>query len=136
MDGDTIEVLHNKKPQRVRLYGIDCPETRQAFGTRAKQATSALLFAKIVTVESRGRDKYSRIIADVFLADGTNLNQRLVAEGWCWHYEKYAPDDLVLAVLELAARGAMKGLWADPNPMPPWEWRKMRRGQLLNSYGR
>jgi micrococcal nuclease len=135
LDGDTIEVLpsgglHNKT-KRVRLYGIDCPEKKQAFGTRAKQAMSALVFAKSITVESLGQDKYKRIVGDVFLPDGTNVNRELVAQGWCWHYEKYAPDDLVLAVLELAARGSKKGLWADTSPLPPWEWRKARRGKRL-----
>lgn len=135
LDGDTIEVLpseglHNKT-KRVRLHGIDCPEKKQAFGNRAKQAMSALVFAKSVTVESRGQDKYKRIVGVVLLSDGTNVNRELVAQGWCWHYEKYAPDDLVLAVLELAARSAKKGLWADTRPLPPWEWRKARRGKRL-----
>jgi len=131
LDGDTIEVLHNGKADRIRLKGIDCPEKGQPFGKNAKHATSALVFAQYVTLEIHGKDKYRRILADVLLADGTNVNRELVAQGWCWHYEKYAPDDLVLAVLELAARGAKNGLWVDPNPMPPWEWRKAKRGKRL-----
>jgi len=90
-----------------------------------------LIFAKTVTVESYGRDKYKRIIVDVFLPDGTNVNRELVAQGWCWHYEKYAPDDLILGGLGAAAKVAKKGLWADPNPVPPWEYRKARRGKRL-----
>lgn len=117
--------------ERGRLQGVDCPDKGQAFGKAAKLMTSALVFGRAVTVKPHDIDRYKRVVAEVFLPNGTNVNQKLVAEGWCWHYEKYAPDDLVLAVLELAARGAMKGLWTDPNPLPPWEWRKARRGNRL-----
>lgn len=124
LDGDTIEVLHNGKAQRVRLHGIDCPEKGQPFGNNAKQATSAQVFALDVTLDIHGKDKYGRILADVLLADETNVNQALVKDGWCWWYRKYAPSDTVLEGLENDAREAKKGLWVDPNPVPPWEWRK------------
>src|SRR5690242_13079713 len=124
LDGDTIEVLHNGKAQRIRLQGIDCPEKGQPYGNNAKQATSALVFALEVTLQIHGKDKYGRILADVLLADGTNVNHTLVKEGWCWWYRKYAPDDVMLAALEAAAGMAQKGLWADQNPTPPWEFRK------------
>ena len=52
------------------------------------------------------------------------INRELVAEGWCWWYRKYAPEDVILAALEAAARVARKGLWVDSSPMLPWEWRK------------
>jgi len=116
------------RAERIRLQGIDCPEKGQAYGNRAKGATSDLTFAQIVTVESHGQDKYKRTIGDVFLSDGTNVNRELVAQGWCWWYRKYAPEDLVLGGLEAAARLAKKGLWADPSPIPPWEYRKARGG--------
>lgn len=128
LDGDTIEVLHNGKAQRIRLQGIDCPEKGQPYGNNAKQATSALVFALEVTLQIHGKDKYRRILADVLLADGTNVNHTLVKEGWCWWYRKYAPDDVMLAALEAEAGMAQKGLWVDPNPTPPWEFRKARRG--------
>lgn len=130
LDGDTIEVLYSGKAERIRLTGIDCPEKKQPFGQRAKQITSALVFAKSVTVVNHGRDKYKRTLGDVFLSDGTHINRELVAQGWCWHYEKYAPNDLILAGLEISARMAQKGLWVDPDPVPPWEWRK--RGKAVH----
>jgi len=124
LDGDTIEVLHNQHPERIRLHGIDCPEKGQAYGTKAKQATSALVFGKEVTLQTYGTDKYKRTLADVFLPDGTNVNHELVKEGWCWWYRKYAPDNVELERLEQEAKDDKKGLWADPEPVPPWEWRK------------
>ncbi len=124
LDSNTIEVLHNQRPERFRLKGIDCPEIGQAYGKRAKQATSDLVFDKNVTLETHGKDKYGRTTADVTLPDGTNVNHRLVKDGWCWWYRKYAPLNTELEQLEKSAREAKKGLWADPHPVPPWEWRK------------
>lgn len=127
LDGDTIEVLHDQHPERIRLSGIDCPEKGQAYGQKAKQATSAIIFGKEVTLETHGKDKYGRTIAEVLLSNGTNVNHDLVKEGWCWWYRKYAPSDTELEQLEKEARDAKKGLWADPVPIPPWEWRKRNR---------
>ena len=73
-----------------------------------------------------------RTSADVFLSDGTNLNHTLVKDGWCWWYRKYAPGDTVLEGLEKDARNAKQGLWVDPAPIPPWIYRKARRGQALD----
>ena len=123
----TIEVLHNSHPERIRLSGIDCPEKGQAYGQKAKQAASALVFGKEVTLQTFGKDKYRRTIAKVLLPDGTNVNHALVKEGWCWWYRKYAPGDMVLETLETEARESKRGLWADPHPVPPWEWRKRGR---------
>ncbi len=62
----------------------------------------------------------------MILPDGTNANHTLVKDGWCWWYRKYAPLNTELEQLEKSAREAKKGLWADPHPMPPWEWRKRK----------
>ncbi len=127
LDGDTIEVLHNQHTERIRLNGIDCPEKGQAYGKRAKQAASDLVFGKEVTLRTFGKDKYGRTIADVLLPDGINVNQELVKDGWCWWYKKYAPESVILEELERGARASGLGLWADPHPVPPWEWRKRGR---------
>jgi endonuclease YncB( thermonuclease family) len=127
LDGDTIEVLHEKKPERIRLYGIDCPEKGQAFGQKAKQATSSLLFGKDVRIETHGRDKHRRTLGTVFDGD-LNVNQELVKEGWCWWFRKFVPKDLTLKQFEQEAKEAKKGLWADPNPVPPWLYRRLEMG--------
>jgi micrococcal nuclease len=130
LDGDTIEVLHNNRAERIRLNGIDCPEKGQAYGKRAKQAASELVFRKEVTLKTYGLDKYGRTIADVSLPDGVIVNVELVRNGWCWWYQKYAPDNVILAELQRRARKSGLGLWADPHPVPPWCYRKkqMRDG--------
>jgi endonuclease YncB( thermonuclease family) len=74
-DGDTIRVMHNGTPERIRLWGIDCPEMKQPFGTRAKQFTGDLAFGQVVTVKVRDIDRYKRTVAEIILPDGRNLNQ-------------------------------------------------------------
>ena len=126
LDGDTLEVLTGHHADRIRLSGIDCPEKSQAFGKRAKQAASDLAFGKEVTIQTHGHDKYKRILGDVILPDGMSLNRELIKQDWCWWYRKYAPLDTELEKLEMEARDAKKGLWADPKPVPPWERRKRK----------
>lgn len=132
LDGDTIDVLRNGNAARIRLQGIDCPEKGQPYGNKAKQAASVLVFGRGVTLQTYGIDKYGRILADVLLSDGTNLNHVLVKEGWCWWYRKYAPTDTELEAYEKMARDMRKGLWVDPDPIPPWVYRKARRGERLD----
>jgi hypothetical protein len=112
LDGDTIEVLHNNHAERIRLNGIDCPEKGQAFGERAKQAASALVFGKEVTLQTHGHGKYTRTLPDVLLSDGANVNHTLVKDGWCWWYRKYAPGNKELEMLEKKRerRGKVCGL--------------------------
>ncbi len=135
IDGDSIRVMHDGKAEQIRLAGIDCPERPQAFGTKAKQATSALSFGKEVTVEPIVKDRYGRTVANVRLADGLILNHELVERGMCWWYRKYAPNDERLKKLQETARSEKRGLWGDRNPVPPWEFRKMKQtsGSVLGS---
>ena len=133
-DGDTITVLQNRTPIKVRLHGIDCPEIGQDFGSRAKAFTSELVFGQVVKVVPRDIDRYGRTVADVILADGRILNHELVRAGLAWWYRKYAPDIGTLAELEAAARDAKRGLWSQPNPVPPWEWRKTKGESLPGSW--
>jgi endonuclease YncB( thermonuclease family) len=124
LDGDMIEVLHNNHAERISLNGIDCPEKGQPYGAKAKQATSKLVFGKKVTLQTHGLDKDGRTLAEVSLSDGVIVNVELVRNGSCWWYQHYAPDNVILAELQRRARRSGLGLWADPNPVPPWEWRK------------
>jgi micrococcal nuclease len=109
-DGDTLTVLRDQSQVRIRLYGIDCPETGQDFGSRAKQFTSELAFGKIVTVVPRATDGYGRVVADVVLPDGRVLNEELVKAGLAWWYRKYARNIGTLSQLEAEAREAKRGL--------------------------
>lgn len=136
-DGDTVEFLLDcgeyKIPFDVRLYGIDAPEKKQAFGQASKQALSDLCFGKTVSMSWRKKDRYGRLLGTLSLA-GANLNERMVADGMAWHYADIGTDaekasDVYkrLAELETAAAAAKKGLWSDLNtanpPVKPWDFR-------------
>jgi len=124
-DGDTLVVMTEQQEQiRVRLFGVDAPEKKQAFGERAKQFVSDTAFGKILQIHPHDRDRYGRVVADVYLEDHSRLNELLVREGLAWWYRTYAPHDMVLMNLEQQARSQKKGLWRDPNPVPPWEFRR------------
>lgn len=125
-DGDTLAVLDGTTQVRVRLHGIDCPERGQAFGAAAKRYASSLAFGKTVTVSSRGRDRYGRLLAEVVLPDGRSLNRELVAAGMAWHYARYS-DDETLAKAERAARKARVGIWSEADPVAPWSFRAAGR---------
>ena len=123
-DGDTISVMRTGRAVKVRLHGIDCPEKKQPYGTRAKRFTSDMAFGMEVEIRVQTTDRYGRIVGEVILPDGLSLNKQLVYLGLAWWYRKYAPNDRTLKALEEGARAEKKGLWADKNPVPPWEWRQ------------
>jgi micrococcal nuclease len=122
-DGDTLTVLTaNKQQIKVRLSGIDTPERKQAFGTKAKQALSSKVHGRTVRVKDNGKDRYKRTLGDVFLGERW-INLELVKEGYAWHYKAYSKDKR-LAQAEVEARSAKRGLWVDGKPVPPWEFRR------------
>lgn len=126
-DGDTITILTAERQQiKVRLAEVDAPEKKQAFGQRAKDFTESLVAGKMVSVQTRDIDRYGRTVGEVFLLDGRSVNRLLVENGFAWWYRHYSKDASI-GGLEERARVGRKGLWQDPNPVPPWEWRKNKR---------
>jgi len=127
-DGDTLTVLDGSNTQhKVRLAAIDAPEKAQAFGQRAKQKLSELCYGKTASINVVTTDRYGRSVCDVDCA-GINANEVMVQSGFAWVYRKYDKGHEHLYPLEEEARNARRGLWADPNPLAPWEWRRAKRG--------
>lgn len=132
-DGDTITVLDiDKTHHKIRLAGIDAPEKKQAFGQRSKQSLSDLVFSKAVTVDTNKKDRYGRVVGKV-LVNGMDANLAQVQRGMAWHYKAYEGeqplvDREVYANAENEAMAARRGLWADADPLPPWEYRRQQRG--------
>ena len=124
-DGDTLTVLVGTTQHKIRLAGIDAPESKQPFGTRSQQLLSSKTFGKDVKVDVSTKDRYGREIGDVYVGS-TWVNRVMVTHGMAWHYKAYS-DDERLAEAEQTARERKEGLWADKEPVPPWEWRKARR---------
>ena len=120
-DGDTISVMRDGETVRIRLEGIDTPESGQAFGSQARVFTSSRVLNKRVTVHVRDVDRYGRLVSRVQV-DGTDVSVALVTQGLAWHYTQYS-DDPVLSRAEVQARTAEIGVWSQPSPVPPWEFR-------------
>lgn len=125
-DGDTLTVLDTSKTQhKIRLAGIDAPEKGQAFGTKARENLAAKFFRQTVRVEVIDVDRYHREVGRIYLGDRF-INMEMVKDGFAWRYVQYdKPGEFTAA--EDDAREHRRGLWADSNPMPPWEWRKAKR---------
>ncbi|MCO6418786.1 thermonuclease family protein [Siccirubricoccus sp. KC 17139] len=124
-DGDTLTLLDDgRKQRRIRLAGIDTPESRQPYGSRARQALAELTFGRRVKVQVLGVDRYGRTLGRV-IAGRKDVNAALVRQGAAWVYRAYT-DDPALLRLEAEARAARRGLWALPEAQrqPPWEWRR------------
>lgn len=123
-DGDTMTVLRDDRSQvRVRLWGVDAPESGQDFGDRARRRLVETAAGKTVRVEPVELDRYGRTVARVKLGD-VDLGESQVRDGMAWWYRKYAPNDGNLSRAETEARKARRGLWSSPTPpVAPWDWR-------------
>lgn len=141
-DGDTVTVLDSTNTQfKIRLMGIDAPEKAQPFGDRSKQALSALIFNRLVSVDWKKRDRYGRVVGKILVAalncdapecvKSVDANLEQVKAGMAWWYRDYAkeqePKDRdFYEQAEFQAKMHRAGLWADKNPIPPWDWRHRR----------
>ncbi len=127
-DGDTVTLLSADNRQvKVRLAEIDAPESSQPYGSKAKQALSALVFGKQVQAKVQTVDRYGRSVAHLYVGT-TWVNRELVAGGHAWVYRQYS-SSAELIRLEAEAKEAEKGLWAlqSDQRVPPWEFRRAKR---------
>lgn len=134
-DGDTIRVLVNREEKTVRLAGIDAPEAKQSFGNQSKQALSQMIFGREVAIQYSDEDRTGRIVG-IVLMDGDDINAKMIADGWAWHYREYG-EDPHFEDLERKAKLSRRGIWADSNPLPPWEFRarqKRERGDTPTQF--
>lgn len=131
-DGDTITILDDQKTQhKIRLMGIDAPEKGQPYGDASKKSLSDLAFGQSVTVDFNKRDRYGRVIGKV-IRNGKDLNVEQVRRGLAWHYKQYQneqeiDDRSLYAQEEYLAQRDRRGLWADKEPMAPWDYRRAKR---------
>ena len=126
-DGDTITILDASQTQhKVRLYGIDTPEYKQPYSRAATKTLAGWVEGEGVGVDVKDTDSYGRTVGVIYKGN-VNVNLQMVKSGYAWWYKKYAPlnDDLRMA--EERARIDKLGLWAEPDPIPPWEWRQANR---------
>ncbi|EAN0446582.1 thermonuclease family protein [Citrobacter braakii] len=122
LDGDTIEVLQDRTPVRIRLINIDAPEKKQPFGRWSTNQLKSLIAGQPVTVTYTQTDRYGRVLGRVVTTNGIEANRYMVQNGAAWVYDQYNTDPS-LPALQREAREQKRGLWADSQPVPPWEWR-------------
>jgi len=129
-DGDTLTGLDEAKTQfKIRLDAIDAPEIKQPFGQAAKKALADKVFGKDVVVVAKTKDRYGRTVGHIMLGN-RDINLEMLEEGMAWHYEKYDHNKRMREA-EQTARAAKRGLWAEVDSVPPWDWRaaeKSRKG--------
>lgn len=122
-DGDTLTVLDASQQQhKIRLGGIDAPEKAMPFGQVSKQKLAEICFQKQAEVNVINTDRYGRAVAHVY-CNGVYANREMVKAGYAWVYRTYDKGFESFYAFQRQAKAAELGLWADPNPTPPWQWR-------------
>ncbi len=132
VDGDTVKIRQNGRQYKLRLNEIDAPELSQPSGKLARRAVIQLCINQPIKFEIIGTDKYQRQLG-YLQCNQTNINQYLVENGLAWHYKQYS-DSRYLAQAELNAQQNRLGLWQEPNPIPPWIWRRSHQYTHKNSF--
>ena len=122
LDGDTVLIKRADGLVRIRLAEIDAPEKNQEYGMASKQSLSELVLKKLVHVNSQAVDSYGRLVAHL-IVDGRSINEEQVRRGMAWEYSNYHSNKTYIA-LQSEAQQAKRGLWAQADPTPPWQWRK------------
>lgn len=126
-DGDSFTLIDSVGRQvEVRMHGIDAPERNQPHANVARSTLQRLLEGQAVEIEVLDEDNYGRQVGVVYRA-GENINLTMVEAGHAWWYEYYASDNQALAEAQRAAVQRRLGLWAEPNPVAPWDWRRSTR---------
>jgi micrococcal nuclease len=122
-DGDTVKILSSDNRQmKCRLHGIDAPESSQSHGQASKASLSDMIYRKTVDVEVVDRDQYGRSVCRIFL-NGVDVNKVQIQRCFAWWYSRYSKDSSYGQAQD-AARQQRLGLWAMPNPTPPWSFRR------------
>lgn len=124
-DGDTVTILAPDKTQyKIRLNDIDAPEKKQAFGNKSKDNLAKYIAGKTVTVKYQKKDRYKRILGTIYY-NNMDINLQQVKYGYAWVYKKYSNNQNYYKAEKLA-RDKKVGIWADKNPLEPWEFRKKK----------
>jgi endonuclease YncB( thermonuclease family) len=132
-DGDSLTFVAKDRQLKIRLVNIDAPELAQPFGKQSRAALVALCADKQARIVEQGKDGYGRTLARVTCA-GVDASAEQVRRGHAWVFVRFAPKGSPLYNVQAEAQRRRAGLWADPRPMEPWEWRRAKnKGEVLTS---
>ncbi|WP_443743346.1 thermonuclease family protein [Sutterella sp.] len=131
IDGDTLAVITQNEVLRIRIKGIDAPESKQDFGMKAKEALKQIALGQSVILDVDDEDQYGRRLASVAV-NGTDVGLYMLEHGFAWFYSDYGSQlpgkwRNAYRAAEVDARSNGVGLWGSTGPIPPWTWRKQRR---------
>ena len=123
-DGDSCELLLDDHLFKCRLIFIDAPEMPQPFGPQARDFALAMTTNRLSDVQVKGVDRYGRplVIIEPHLSESVNFN--LVFHGLAWAYRLPRNKHTPYSIAERYAKKHKRGLWSNPSPTPPWNWRK------------
>jgi endonuclease YncB( thermonuclease family) len=123
--GDTFSIRDKAgNVLKVRLQEIDAPEMKQALGRQAQQYLSDLITDQTLEVDYEFIDRYESHIGIARLPDGRILNEEMVRAGLAWYYQTHQPENSSLRNLEYLAWKGRLGIWLEPQPTPPWKFRR------------
>lgn len=125
-EGDRLLLYHDGKQETIYLQDIDCPDPKQPYGAKAKRVTQAYVGGREVIVRNWRRGAQGRTTVEIILPDGRNLGHELLKEGFAW-WRKMDSKEHSLGEIEQLVRAERKGLWADPHPIPPWQWKQAKK---------
>lgn len=126
VDGDTLYINDSSRnDQKIRLYGIDCPEPKQAYGAEAKEKLRSIVDGKMITIIVTGHDRYGRVVG-IVLKDSVDVGLSLVKSGYAWAYRKYLGPEYLTKYIEAEsyAKNKKLGLWEKGNAVEPWNYRR------------
>lgn len=126
VEGDRLTIRQGGHTKTISIKDIDCPELTQPYGKQAKRVTTAYVGNRDIVIRGLAADKQGRLSAEVLLQDGRSLGRELLKEGMAW-WKRSSSADQRLELLEELARAGGKGLWSDPKPVPPWEWKQQAK---------
>jgi endonuclease YncB( thermonuclease family) len=140
VDGDTITILDSEKTQhRIRISGIDAPEKGQPFGNSSRENLMRMSHGKDAVADCHKTDRYGRKVCKVWVQPAScptcgatlDVGYAQISAGLAWWYRAYGKEQTTedrgrYESEEKDAWFRKRGLWSEPGPVPPWEWRRRK----------
>ncbi|MCL2101456.1 MAG: thermonuclease family protein [Fibromonadales bacterium] len=128
-DGDTFKLNQNGQIIKIRVFGIDAPESNQPYGQESGKALRGLIDGRQVRIRIQNKDVYGRTVGEPWLGDSLNISLWMIKNGNAWWYKRYSKKRVDFEEAEAEAKARKLGLWADNNPISPWDFRSAEKSR-------